>query len=76
MSREIETLREREEAAQAELRDAQDSVGRLRGELEAERAGGLAEQERLAERLEAAAARVQYLERRLVEVQEQTPRGA
>jgi hypothetical protein len=74
LSRELQSAREQSAAIEEELRREQFERERLAEELENERAGSMSEQERLSERLQRANARVEYLERRVVEVQAQSAR--
>ena len=71
LTRELKAIRAQTEDMQTELHNAVTERDALAEQLENERAGSAAERERLTERLQTAHQRVEYLERRLVEVQAQ-----
>lgn len=73
--RELEGIRERGAAAEEDLAAARAQLAELDETLDAERASSQAEQERLAEVVARAKTRVDYLERRLVEVRAQAGRA-
>ncbi len=76
LARELQAVRKQTDEMQAELAHTVGDRDRLLEELEQERTSAAAERERLTERLQAAHQRVEYLERRLVEVQAQAGAGS
>ena len=74
--RELEGIRERGAAAEEDLATAREELAKLDETLDAERASSQAEQERLADIVARAKTRVDYLERRLVEVRGQADAAA
>jgi hypothetical protein len=75
LARELQNARDQSRALEEELRRAEQERDVLAAELESHRAGSLSDHEQLAARLQQAHARVEYLERRVVEVQAQATRS-